>query len=143
MENPEMKIPDEFIEEMRNMRPDMKSGNGQVDEEYQREKTKALKFFNQAIGVGLKSFDDKMKDKDLPGLGDMNPERLAELTTIVGERNLPDYILEKTPELSLISILAGIASMNVIALRKKKKQKKNSETEPPQKGENGNHDNND
>lgn len=90
-----------------------------------------LESLNDTLSWICSTADGMAKKQGFPGLGEVPPDQLGELLTIVAKRNLPGSVIEKSPETAVVAILGGIGVQNYLAyknkLQEQKKQQSKSE----------------
>ena len=115
MEAQKTKIPGDLLERFRNLEyQEPEQGKTKESQKEQDKRLDILSKLNDTIAWGIRSGDDFCKKKNLPGIGSLEPDQLAELTGIVLERNVSTEFLEKSPEVMLGGILVSIFAQNYI-----------------------------
>lgn len=120
-----IKVPENLISRFRvqaESAPDPEAMNGTESPEYSGD-LEILESLNETLSWICKTGDSMAKQRGFPGLGDVPPDQLGDLLTIVAKRNLPGSVIEKSPETACVAILAGIGVQNYLAHREKMQSK--------------------
>lgn len=118
--NSEIKIPENFISEFlsEESQPETElTGRAQNDEKQQI----FLDVAEKTLTFAFNAIDEHCKQRQLPGLGKVNPDELSELSFIVAKKHIPASYLQNSPEIALVSVLGGIAVNNYLAFQKLQK----------------------
>jgi len=125
----QVKAPQQIIDEFKEKakREDQAAEDDPINEGAKE----VLEGFTDTIKWAVNMMDEEVKNAGLPGISKMPPEKYAELLQLVAERNLPTKALEKTPEVALGTVTAGMLFQNYLAYqaqnKPQEKQKQDNE----------------